>query len=286
MRIGNNPLRAKMTSGLQGRIASVITHLPNQEGYHKRRLEVIQACLLSMRNGAPGIPVIVWDNGSCDALVDWLRKEYQPHTLILSSNVGKSNARASLFGMVRQDAIMSLCDDDMLFYPGWWDASMKLMKTFPQVGRVSCYPVRTQARWGCWNTKAWAREFNEKYEVGKFISEEEDYDFCMSIGRDYEYQKEYTANDKDYVVTYKGEQAYCFAHHCQFMAIVGVIEPFCQRNDHCMADEKPFDNAIDTAGLLNLTTRQRYARHIGNIVDQKVAKELRGMGVTLQGEKS
>jgi|GEM_PF-3288445 len=83
MRIGNNPMRGKpIQHTMPGEVATVTTHLPNQEGYHAQRLEVVQTCLKSMRNGAPGIPVMVWDNGSCQELRDWLlddfnRPEYQ-----------------------------------------------------------------------------------------------------------------------------------------------------------------------------------------------------------------
>jgi hypothetical protein len=46
-----------------------------------------------------------------------------------------------------------------------------------------------------------------------------------------------------------------------------------------MANEKPFDIAIDNAGLLQLTTANRYSRHIGNMIDHKVISDLIGMGL-------
>jgi glycosyltransferase involved in cell wall biosynthesis len=281
MRVGHNPNTNKMTNGTPDHMMSVITHLPNldKDGYHEKRLDVVKACLLSMRNGAPTIPVTIFDNGSCDALIDWLRNVYEPHTLILSPNIGKSNARAALFRMFRPDTVMTVSDDDMLFYPGWYEASYKLLQGFPDVGKVSCYPVRTQGRWGCDFTKEWAKD-NGNLEEGRFISDEEEYDFCTSVGRDYKWHfGEYTIEDKDYRVTYNDLQAYCFGHHCQFMAYVGRIIPFCVRVDSCMHDEKPFEIAIDQAHLLQLTTIQRYARHIGNVIDEKVAKELREMQI-------
>jgi hypothetical protein len=73
MRVGRNPLTNQMTDGLPDLVMSVITHLPNEMGYHERRMDVIKACLLSMRNGAPKIPVTVWDNGSCSRLTNWLQ---------------------------------------------------------------------------------------------------------------------------------------------------------------------------------------------------------------------
>jgi len=257
---------------------AVITHLPNRFGYHLHRLDVIKACLESMRFGAPGIPVMVWDNGSCSDITDWLRDEYKPETLILSGNIGKSSARAALFRMVRPDAIMALSDDDMLFYPGWFDACQNLLETFPDVGKVSCFPVRTQGRWGCSYTKEWA-EKNSKLEKGIFVTEEEERDFCTSVEREYEWHLGYAKDDIDHRVTYKGIQAYCYAHHCQFMARAGVIVPFLERTTDAMANEKPFDNAVNDAGLLQLTTAKRYSRHIGNMMDHKVITDMIGMGL-------
>jgi hypothetical protein len=89
----------------------------------------------------------------------------------------------------------------------------------------------------------------------------------------------FAKDDKDHMVTYKNTQAYCYAHHCQFVARVGVIIPFLERTDDAMANEKPFDNAVDNAGLLQLTTAKRYSRHIGNMMDHKVISDLIGMGL-------
>ena len=283
MRIGHNPLRASRVDELPTHVMSVITHLPNRQGYHQYRLDVIKACLESMRFGAPGIPVMVWDNGSCAELTDWLWEEYKPETLILSPNIGKSNARAALFRMVRTDAIMALSDDDMLFYPGWFDACEHLLKTFPDVGKASCYPVRTQGRWGCSATKEWAAN-NGKLESGIFVTEEEERDFCASVERDYQWHLDFAKDDRDFRVTYKDTQAYCYAHHCQFVSYVGRIIPFLERNNDAMANEKPFDNAVNNAGLLQLTTAKRYARHIGNVIDHKVISDLIGMGLLKASE--
>jgi hypothetical protein len=263
-------------------VTSVITHLPDlAEEYHSTRLDVIKACLLSMRAGSYGAPVMVWDNGSCHELTDWLRTEYEPDTLVLSKNVGKSNARAALVRMVKPEAIIAVSDDDMLFYPGWLDACVRLLQALPEVGKTSCYPVRTQSRWGCVETKAWARE-NAVVEVGKFISENDDYDFCTSIGREYDHHKEGTVDDFETRITLAGVTAYAGAHHCQFVAYAARISPFCVRSESYMHDEKPFDNAVDAAGYLQLTTTTRYARHIGNVIDQKAAKELIGLNVRIE----
>ena len=63
------------------------------------------------------------------------------------------------------------------------------------------------------------------------------------------------------------------------MARAGVIVPFLERTSEAMANEKPFDNAVNDAGLLQLTTAKRYSRHIGNMIDHKVIMDMIGMGL-------
>lgn len=278
MRVGQNPERANTIPGLPRRYAAVITHLPDQEGYHSRRLEVIKACLISMREGAPKVAVIVWDNGSIPELTAWIKDVYKPFYFIQSPNIGKSNARRAIFGMVEPESMVSLCDDDMLFYPDWWKASEALLAGFPHVGKVSCYPVRTQGRWGCERTKEWAKA-NAEVKTGKLLPVEYDYDFCTSIGRDYDNHLIMSKDDMDHMATYNGLQAYCYAHHCQFMGYADRLLPVLAGSNYLMADEKPFDIAVDNAGMLQLTTVTRYARHIGNVIDKKIQAEIEKMGI-------
>ncbi len=272
MRVGSNPNRRAPLPQRNTRVAAAITHLPNQDGYHAQRLRVVQVSLLSMAKNLPGnVDILVWDNGSCAALTDWLREEFKPDTLILSANIGKSSARASIFKMQPPDNIIALADDDMLYYPGWWEAQEKILTTYPNVGAVSGYPVRTQARWGNKSTLAWA-EKNGKIETGRFIPDEWERDFCTSIGRDPEFHQRYTLADKDRRIKYKGVPAYLMAHHCQFMAYAGRLAPLTEFNQQATSNEQDFDIAVDNAGYLRLTTTKRYTRHIGNVLDEDIAK--------------
>lgn len=274
MRVGTNPNRAKAANKFEQVNFAIVTHLPNMDaGYHADRLEVIQVCLSTMRDGAGDRPysVCVWDNGSCDALRDWLQYEFRPDVLVLSENMGKTAARAGLIKMLPPGSIVAYSDDDIMFYPGWLEPQIELLEHFPKVSVASGYPVRTAFRWGVENTLKWAKKYN--LESGKFIPREWEDDFCVSIGRDPEWHVGYTANDMDYRVTYKGKQAYCTSHHCQFVGYVDRIAPHLFYDDQSMGDEKPFDIAMDKAGL-RLATIQRYARHMGNKLDEKIRQEL------------
>lgn len=273
MRTGNNPNRKNRVAGYGPVVVGAITHLPDMiSEYHRDRFDVVRASLNSMRrNAGMDCEIMIWDNGSCIEFTDWLYESYEPDYLMLSANIGKASARAGMVRMLPPGIIVGVADDDMYYYPDWLLEQVRILQHFPNVGQVSGYPVRTQMRWGNVRTLIWADKC-AKVEVGRYISEEYDRDFCTSIGRDYAFQVDYTANDMDYRITYLNKQAYAGAHHCQWIGYAGKMAPFCLWDLDAMGDEKPFDNAIDQAGLLRLTTVTRYTRHIGNKLDPDLEK--------------
>ncbi|MDD4184303.1 MAG: glycosyltransferase [Candidatus Izemoplasmatales bacterium] len=275
MRTEMNPNRRTKADGYSPYIASSVTHLPNFEGYHQERFEVVKTSLTTMReNAGLDCQILIWDNGSCQEFRDWLLNEYKPDYVVLSNNVGLSNARAGLIRMLPPDVILGVADDDMYYYPDWFKAQVELMAFYPNVGQVSGYPVRTQMRWGNKRTLEWARKV-AIVEEGSFIPAEWDRDYCTSIGRDYEWHKKHTENDWDYRITYRGVQAYAFAHHCQFICKVKLLANLMRFTTEAMSDDKPFDWAVDNTGMLRLTTINRYTRHMGNVMDDDLKPKRR-----------
>jgi len=265
-----NPNRQAKADGFAPYVASAVVHLPNFEGYHKERFEVVKTSLLTMReNAGLDCDILIWDNGSCQEFRDWLLDEYKPDGAVLGPNVGLTSARAGLLRIVPPTTIIGLADDDMYYYPNWFKASVDLMKQFPNVGQVSGWPVRTQMRWGNRTTLEWARRY-AVLEMGKFIPEQWDRDFCTSIGREWDFHVHYTKKDMDKRITYQGHQAYAVAHHCQFVCKAENLVEILRQNKEAMSDDKLLDNAVDGAGYLRLTTIDRYVRHIGNVLDDEL----------------
>ena len=272
MRVGNNPNRSQKVRHIPGVVVAAITHLPNTEGYHAERQNVIKASLETMRaNAGRDCGIMIWDNGSCTGFVDWLREVYRPDWLVLSWNMGKSSARASMARMMPSGTVLGVADDDILYYPDWLVKQMKILQTYPNVGTVSGWPVRTQFRFHTSATVQWGKkEGRAKIEHGRFISDEEEKDFCRSIGRDWKWHKNYSVNDEDIRLTFKGVQAYATGHHCQWIGYVDRLKDLVLFDNEAMADERIFERAINDAGLLRLTTCERTTRHIGNVLEYKV----------------
>jgi glycosyltransferase involved in cell wall biosynthesis len=241
------------------------------EGYHEDRLNVIKASLESMRaNAGADCQIMVWDNGSCDKLLYWLKRSYQPDFLIQAPNMGKSIARASIVNMLPEKTVVGVADDDMFYYPDWLDMQLEILNTFPNVGTVSGWPVRTQFRFHNRFTLEWGQRFASSFERGRFISEQEEQDFCTSVERDYKWHKNYTKRDIDTKLSFRGVEAYATGHHCQWIGRAGKIAPLLHYSRKAMEDERIFEYAVDAAKLLRLTTVKRYTRHIGNKLDKEL----------------
>ncbi len=73
-RIGINPARGKVTDRLPAPVTvAVLTYLPNLAGYFEQRLEVLKLVLASLKaHTTPDHELYVFDNGSCESVVDYL----------------------------------------------------------------------------------------------------------------------------------------------------------------------------------------------------------------------
>lgn len=270
MRLGNNPLKSFAIPPPARVVVAVITHLPSlQDEYHATRFDVIKQSLWSLytRGGNVEFDICVWDNGSCEPVREWLDNFY-PHRLVLSRNIGKTNALKSIMRMCPPDAILAYGDDDIEYFPGWLAPQIEILETYPNVGTVTGWPVRLMSAWGEIGTLTWANQ-HAQVETGKFIPSEWDRDYCSSIGRDYEDYKTHVWGIQDSRITYKGVQAYAMSQHCQFVCYPERVESLIPWTDAAMADEIEWDKAVDAAGLLRLATVEQLTRHMGNVLESE-----------------
>lgn len=275
MRTGSNPNRMeKANVKLEDVVFHVVTHLPSLTGYHEKRLEVVKTCLTSMiGNSGVKHSLIISDNGSVPELTEWIEDEIKPTIFIKSQNFGKDMQRKFVTRMLPPKTILCYSDDDMFFYPNWFKPQYDLLRTFPNVSSVTGYPVRTSFRWGNTNTKKWAME-NAELKYGRFISEQDEKDFCVSIGREWLTHRNGTEKDLDWIIGYKGRQAYATSHHCQHIGYSGVIDKaLADFDDNAMGSESGFDVELDKLGL-RLSTVERLTRHMGNVIDDALRKDI------------
>ena len=281
VRIGSYPERVKREFIRTARVsACIVVHIPHQLDYHAHRLDVLRLCLASLAAHTPRdrYDLLVLDNGSCAATVDYLRglrdRGAIDHLILSAQNIGKINGCRMLFDAAPGD-VVAYADDDVFFSPGWLEAQLAILDTFPRVGMVSGRPVRKQFGYGNAYLPGYLAEFPEiTSQTGRLIPNEWEREFRGSVGRLQDDGA--AAPNQDVLLEYRGLKAYSTATHFQFIAPKAVILDAIRRVQlpRVVGEERQFEEAIDAAGYARLSTAGRYVRHIGNVINRELRDEI------------
>jgi len=268
MRKGQNPAKFVNTVSRPERItAAVLSYVPFLSGYYAEALDVLRACLDSMRTDA-GLPfdIMVFDNGSCSEVREYLVAEKEAghiQYLVLSErNVGKGGAWNIILGGAPGE-IIAYCDSDVLFSPNWLKRSVELLETFPNVGMVTARPFRTppdlyQA------TLDWARK-EADLSSGNFIPWETFLEFNLSLGQSEEENRRVYSETRDWRIAYKGLTAFVGSSHWQFTGWKATLQRFLPfEMDKPMGEVRQLDRRVNDAGLLRLMVPEPLAMNLSN----------------------
>lgn len=270
MRVGQNPARyvEKVAQPAEITVA-VVNFIPFLSGYYEQSLEVLKAVVESLhsaRDPAHPYDVVVFDNHSCAEVREYLleaSRQGRIQYLVLSdTNIGKIGAWNYLFSAA-QGKYVVFADGDILFRPGWLQASLDLFETFPNVGMVTARPLSTPMEFST-STLEWARQ-NGVLEEGQFIAWETYQEHVRSLGVDEAEVRQKYESRLDYRLAFGGKTAFVGATHFQFMARSEVLRKFLPlQSEQPMRGERTLDIAINTNGYLRLTTPEAYVVHLGN----------------------
>lgn len=289
MRDGLNPNRHRKVYEHPANVAAAIVHLPEGDHpYHRERMNIVKLSLVSMREYAfaPGTVlhdrphILVWANGCAPEMLDWLSGIYQPDTLVISPNVGKTSARTAIFRMFSPGTYVAVADDDMLYSPGWMAESLRILHAFPPAV-VSAYPTRAAMSRNNKATLAWAKQ-HANLERGHYIPDAWTVEYGASIAAREEVIMgllERKDGNLDQRIEYKGLRAFATSHHCQMMARAGDVLPYLNWDDQGSTNENLFDRFLDEGGLLRLATTQHLAQHMGNVLDSNLRRYISEMGL-------
>jgi glycosyltransferase involved in cell wall biosynthesis len=265
-RIGSNPFKNQNLQLRDPEISlAVITHY-TEHNYHSRRMDVVRRCLDTMLAGAKDFDteLLIWDNGSTEEFRQMLRG-YQPEVLVEAYNVGLDNAKQKIC-QIASGKVFCVTDDDVEFTPDWLKSQIEILTTYPNVGLVSGSPQRVHFRWGIQSNLAFAKRPDVTLRTGRLIPDEYEADYAISIGMKPEEHAKRSQQEIDFLLEHKGVKAWAHGHHMQFTAYRKTILPFLSHSNMFLADQRPFDIAIDGMGLLRLTTFKRTVRHLGNVL--------------------
>jgi len=290
-RLGMNPNRDKLVkSDPPAYTLSMITHLPYMSGYHKGRKQIIELSLNSMMmNSFPfreEYQVVVFDNGSCrewqTKLLEMVAAGYIDQVILSHHNIGKPAALRVLMGASRT-RIFGYSDDDILFYENWFMQQIHLLTNFPNVAKVSGVPVKSlfphYLDQSHYDFKG--NDGTVKTEVGQWFPREWLEDDAMGRGMPIELYLKVHGDDEILLKTGTVE-AFGHGHHCQFLGYRDLLlEHLPDSNQMAMGRMREWDNAIQDSGLYQITTKNRTARHMGNVLDSVIVNEVIEMGLVL-----
>jgi len=260
------------------------------DGYFQNRFDILRLTLASLlAHTRPPFDLMVFDNGSCKEVVEYL-KEFQDsgkidYLLLSDRNIGKIGAFNILFHAAPGE-IVAYSDDDIFFYPGWIEAHIEILETYPRVGMVSGIPVRDESDRSRKSLLKWIDEGETGLHINtdRRIPDRWEMDWAESVGRDPAVHMQKIQGQKDLILTFKGVDVFGSASHFQFVTPKDVIVKALPDiwGGNLMGEMMELDQAIDALGCLRLSTVDRYTQHLGNIITPYMVNEAHELGLHIE----
>src|SRR5512140_1125438 len=270
MRKGQNPAKFVKDVARPERITvALLNYIPFLSGFYAETLDVLKACLHSMRADA-GLPfdLMVFDNGSCTEARDFLISEKEAQRiqyLILSDkNVGKGGAWNIILPGAPGE-IIAYTDSDVLFSPSWLKRSVQILETFPNVGMVTARPFRTPPEFYTSTVEGARRRGVLQEANAQFIPWETFLECNLSLGQTEEDNRRVYAETRDWVMSCNGVTALAGASHWQFTAYKSTLQQFLPFDmAKPMGQVRQLDQRMNDAGLLRLMVPEPLAMNMSN----------------------
>ncbi len=287
-RIGINPNRGQVTQYKPARVTlAMLTYLPNQAGYFAERMNVTRLSLESLIANTPKPrDVLVFDNGSCREMVDYLRQlrdHGRINYLILSSeNIGKIGALQVIFRAAPGE-LVAYSDDDVFFLPGWLNSHLKILNTYPRVGLVTGFYIRSHLRYATQSIEAFAQQAGVDVRRGMLIPRDMEQHYIDNMGRSLEAYQQEVSDLEDIQFTYQGVESMASAGHHQFVTTRALmLEALPAWDNNLMGKMVELENTIDRLGYLRLSTPAPVTRLLGNVISAENATEAKHLGLHAQ----
>lgn len=119
-----------------------------------RTRDLVDQCLRSLAECAPGVPAVVVDNGSGDGTADMVRRDW-PGVQVIANEVNLGYTRANNQGMeLASTEHLLLLNADSMMTPGCLEALVRRMDADPRAGIVAPRLQYSDGRWQRWTAGA------------------------------------------------------------------------------------------------------------------------------------
>ena len=270
MRVGVNPHKDVAIAQSEYLHQVVVpVYIPNEEGYFKDGLKILQLCLKSLFVTIHNKTYItIVNNGSCKRVVDYLDNLYNEgkiQELIHTENIGKVNA--ILKGLAGNNIeLVTITDADVLFLDNWQFETTKIFRALPKVGVVGIVPQFNMFKRKCGNV-LFDNFFNKKLKFIPIHSVEGLIRFYESIGWGRNYNRDYL--EYGLGLDYKGGTVFIGSGH--------FVATYKKQMFQNMKSYLNYKLGGDSEGYLDIlpleydywrvTTYDNYAFHMGNVYE-------------------
>jgi glycosyltransferase involved in cell wall biosynthesis len=295
MRVGINPAKAGLPAYAPKRLGvALIVYIPVLEGYFQNSLEIFRYQLASLK-AATGqeFDLLVFNNGSCpeaSAALEALYQDGQIDWLIQSAhNLGKAGAWNWIFAAMPNELIC-YADSDVLFRPGWLEASLEVLEAFPQAGMIAAQPNFFDVLEGA-GTAHVQLAGQDGYSLDEYRPAKEIIDeYCYGIGATDETAQPFYQKPLPAITNHdKNVQAVIGASHMQFVIpreVARQVVPLPAAHALLRRETMSLDHKVDQSGYLHLSTLKPYVFHMGNTVNDRLLQELQRItGGAIQTER-
>jgi glycosyltransferase involved in cell wall biosynthesis len=282
-RIGYNPSRGKSLDFKPARTTvAVLVYAPHQAGYFQNRLDVTKMTIESiLANTKQPFDLLVFDNGSCPEMVQYLQSMYEKdridYLFLSKKNIGKLNALKMIYNLAPGE-IVAYCDDDVFHLTGWLAKHLEIIDTFPNVGAVTGFYIRQRVAISSKSTIAFAAREDVETEQGLLMPRKWEQEYLDNSGRTWERYQEEVAGIEDIIVNYRGLKAWVSAHHFQMVTPKKVMQDIlCEMlpdgwTDRVMGRMIEMDDLMDAKGYLRFCTYEQTMRLMGNAISEEVSR--------------
>ena len=300
MRIGQNPMKYSRKSNGQASIyykkpskitACTISYVPFLDNYYSEGLEILKLSILSLRdNTIKDLDIVVYDNGSCNEVVDWLRDQLRKNVIqelyLSAENRKKLGAWNHLFPSAMGEYIYYF-DSDFFHKKNCLEKMLNVIENFnrQEICLVTCnhnIPAETIKKS---KENILLKNKKMKFLEDHFIGEEELYKIGKTMTDHVDQWLEKKMKNKEIKIILNNKyEAYLGGSHAQFLLkknVANKIFPII-KDKVIFQNDSIFENIFFSKGGVKYTTIDNLAIHLGNQIDDFLKDELLKLNVKVK----